>query len=158
VTPAWRAALLAGDVEALAVQLEAGADIDALDRHGQTGLMLASSWGHATTVRWLVEHDAALDHTAKYRLSALMLAVINGHTETVRILVDAGADRVLRGSGAPGFAGLTAYDLALARGEATMVSLLGEGQRPDDPGPIRRGGERAASRVAGADMMDGQEV
>ena len=44
-----------------------------------------------------------------------MLAVINGHVEIARRLVGAGADRTCRGSGAPGFAGKTAHDLAIAR-------------------------------------------
>ena len=46
---------------------------------------------------------------------ALMLAAINGRTEVVRILVDTGADLGLRGTGAPGFAGKTALDLAIGK-------------------------------------------
>jgi hypothetical protein len=44
-----------------------------------------------------------------------MLAVIAGHVAIVRLLVRAGADLTLRGRGAPGFMGKTAYDLAVAR-------------------------------------------
>jgi hypothetical protein len=40
-----------------------------------------------------------------------MLAVIAGHVAIVRLLVRAGADLTLRGRGAPGFMGKTAYDL-----------------------------------------------
>ena len=124
MTPAWRAAVLSGDLEQLGAMLEAGTAIDALDRHGQTGLMVVAKRGDTETVRWLVDHGAALDHTAKYRLSALMLAVINGHADVVRVLVAAGADRTLRGSGAPGFAGKTAHDLAVARGDEALATLL----------------------------------
>jgi ankyrin repeat protein len=124
MTPGWEAAVRTGDVATLARRLEAGEDIDARDRYGQTGLMLAATSGDAPTVGWLVEHGASLDHTAKYRLSALMLAVINGHRATARILLGAGADATLRGSGAPGFAGKTAYDLAVGRGDEALVALL----------------------------------
>ena len=67
--------------------------------------------------------------TAKYGLTALMLAVINGHAEFVRILVDAGADRLLRGSDAPGFYGKAALDLALAKEDESIVALLREDER-----------------------------
>jgi ankyrin repeat protein len=124
VTPAWRRALDEGDTIALERALEAGDDVDARDRYGQTGLMLAARRGDHRTVAWLVGHGAALDHTAKSHLSALMLAIVNGHAEVARILVAAGADVTLRGSGAPGFADRTAADLARARGDLEMVDLL----------------------------------
>ena len=75
----WADALLAGDIESLARQLEAGNDIEARDRHGQTGLMVAARRGDRETVRWLIEHGASLDHSAKSGLSALMLVVLKGH-------------------------------------------------------------------------------
>jgi ankyrin repeat protein len=120
----WDRAARAGDVTLLGRLLDEGAEINALDRYGQTALMLAAKAGHAPAVRLLVTRGAALDHTAKYRLSALMLAVINDRPEVVEVLVTAGADRGLRGSGAPGFHGLTALDLARARGSDVMVALL----------------------------------
>jgi ankyrin repeat protein len=128
VTPAWEEALLAGDLPALGRQLEAGVDVDARDRHGQTGLMVAAMRGDTETVRWLVAHGASLDRVAKFRLSALMLAVVNGHAEVARILVAAGSDLTLRGSGAPGFAGKRALDLAVDRGDDDLVALLDRGE------------------------------
>jgi ankyrin repeat protein len=124
VQPDWERALLAGDIAALERGLETGLDVDARDRYGQTGLMLAAMHGEHEAVAWLLERGASLDQTAKYRLSALMLAVLNGHREIVLMLVTAGADLTLRGSGAPGFADKTAYDLALQRGDEAMVRLL----------------------------------
>ena len=124
----WADALLAGDTEALARQVGEGVDVDARDRHGQTGLMVAAMRGDTETVRWLVAHGASLDRVAKFRLSALMLAVINGHAEVARILVAAGADLTLRGTGAPGFAGKRALDLAVARGDDDLVALLDGGE------------------------------
>ena len=66
----------------------------------------------ARSRRW---YGADLNATAKYRLSALMLAVIAGHADVARRLVSAGADLTITGSGAPGFEGKTAHDLARAR-------------------------------------------
>lgn len=120
----WENAVNEGDAEAVRKMLAGGADVDARDRHGQTGLMVAALRGHTDVVRQLVEAGADLDHTAKYRLSALMLAVISGHVEIVRMLVQAGANRELRGSGAPGFHDKTARDLAAARGDARLLAAL----------------------------------
>ena len=123
---AWQRAIKAGDVDAVRALLRSGTDINAKDRYGQTALMLAAHRGHAALVRQLIEHGANLDVTAKYSLSALMLAVIAGHTEIVRRLVQAGANRNLQGSGAPGFAGKTAYDLAVARGLKELYDELAD--------------------------------
>ncbi len=77
--------------------------------------MLAARHGNREMAEELIAHGADLNVTAKYKLSAIMLAVIGGHADIARILARAGADLSLRGSGAPGFAGKTAYDLAVAR-------------------------------------------
>jgi len=75
-------------------------------------------------VRRLVDHGAALDHTAKHGLSALMLAVICGRMDVVRMLAAAGANLCPQGTGAPGFTAKTALDLAIARGDPDMVEIL----------------------------------
>lgn len=121
---AWERAVLSGDHETVRALLQSGADVNARDRYGQTALMLAAHRGHAAIVDVLIEHGADLDVTAKYSLSALMLAVIAGHEGIVRALMRAGADRSLQGSGAPGFAGKTAYDLAVARGMRELYDEL----------------------------------
>jgi ankyrin repeat protein len=124
VRPEWEQAAARGDVESLGQQLAAGADVDALDRYGQSALMLAARAGHRAAVRLLVRAGAALDVTAKFGLSATMLAVVNGHEDVARELASAGADLGLTGSGAPGFAGRTAADLARARGLAELARDL----------------------------------
>ena len=126
MTTAWKAAIKAGDIAGLETLLGAGADIDARDEHGQTGLMNAARDGKTEVVRWLVAHGADLNHTAKFNLSALMLAVINGRDAIVGILADSGADRTIQGSGAPGFAGRTALDIARDGNREIMVALLSE--------------------------------
>jgi ankyrin repeat protein len=124
MTKDWEQAIIQGDVDAVERLAAGGADVNARDAHGQTGLMLAAMRGHVAIVKFLIDRGADLNHTSKYHLSALMLAVINGHAAIARALVEAGADRTIRGTGAPGFHGLTAADLASARGEEALADLL----------------------------------
>jgi ankyrin repeat protein len=124
VTREWEAALHRGDLQLLEQLLDDGTDINALDRLGQTSLMIAAHHGQAAVVRLLVTRGAALDRSAKYRLTALMLAVIGGQADVVRLLVDAGADRTIRGTGAPGFDGKTALDLARAAGRSDLEACF----------------------------------
>ena len=114
--PSWEQASRGGDAGSLSAQLSAEADVNALDRYGQSALMLACLSGSLEAVQVLVGAGANLDVTAKYGLSAAMLAAVNGQEEIVRFLRSAGADLSLRGSGAPGFHEKTVADLARARG------------------------------------------
>lgn len=120
----WEDAIKRGDVKGVRDLVERDADVDALDRHGQTGLMLAAHAGYRGVVEVLIEHHADLNTTAKYGLSALMLAVVAGHAEVATLLANAGADLSLRGTGAPGFAGKTAYDLAHERQMTELCRVL----------------------------------
>jgi len=113
-----------GDVDVVRDLLARGVGVDARDRHGQTALMLAAHAGRRDLVALLVAAGAGLDATAKFGLSAVMLAVVAGHPEVARLLARAGADLSLQGSGAPGFAGQTAYDLAVARGMLDLAADL----------------------------------
>lgn len=94
----WLEATQAGDCSRVVTLLNMGADINSLDKHGQTALVNATYRGDLSLVRLLVDNGAELNVTAKYNLTALMLAVINGHIDIVRILVAAGADAQLKGS------------------------------------------------------------
>lgn len=120
----WMEAIRRGDVPALAAFLAEGADVDARDGHGQTALMLAARAGALPVVALLLDHRADPDVAAKYGLSALMLAIVAGHGEVAHCLVEAGADLALTGTGAPGFAGKTALDLARERGLDGLVADL----------------------------------
>ena len=127
----WEQAIERGDSEWIRNILEHTADekarqalINSRDQHGQTGLMVAAARCHSKVARLLIENKAELNHTAKYHLSALMLAAINRHAEIVQLLVAAGAEREIRGSGAPGFAGLTALELAEQAGFEEIAAQL----------------------------------
>jgi uncharacterized protein len=122
--PSWEAAIKRGDIAAVRDQLQRGADVNALDRHGQTALMLAAHAGHHAVVESLLAHGADRNVTAKFGLSALMLAVVAGHQHIASLLARAGSDLTLRGTGAPGFANKTAHDLARDRGLHELAAEL----------------------------------
>ena len=125
MTGEWRSATSSGDVEKVQALLDAGADIDALDGHGQTALMNAAHRGDAGLVRLLVQRGAALNRTAKYRLTALMLAVIGNHADVVRLLVEAGADRTIKGS--QGSFARSPLEYAQHSGQAEIAEILRNG-------------------------------
>ena len=120
----WEDAVRRGDTDIVRDLLARGVDANAPDRYGQTGVMLAAHGGHLATVRLLIERGADLNVTAKYGLSAVMLAVVAGHEEVALELARAGADLTLRGTGASGFAGKTAADLATERGWSHLAIVL----------------------------------
>lgn len=130
----WRRAAIAGDLPRIERLLAQGVDVDARDKYGQTALMLAAMHGRAEVARVLVDHGGDLDVTAKFGLSALMLAVINRHEAIARRLVDAGADTLVQGTGAPGFAGKTAAQLAEHGGLDDLAAYISGAARRNADG------------------------
>ena len=124
----WRNAAIDGDSEAIERLIAQQTDINSRDGYGQTALMLAALHGRDAVVLPLLQGGADMDVTAKYNLSALMLAVINHNTEIARQLVDAGADTRIQGSGAPGFAGKTARDLAEQAGLDDLAAHIAKAE------------------------------
>ena len=120
----WEEAIKRGHVQLVLECLGRGTDVNARDRYGQTALMLAAHAGYREIVEILIAHRANLDITAKYGLSALMLAVVAEQVDVARLLAQAGADRSLRGTGAPGFADKTAHDLAVERGMRELAAAV----------------------------------
>jgi ankyrin repeat protein len=122
----WRSAATQGDSEVIERLLAQGVDVDSLDNHGQTALMLAALHGRDAVVRVLLDNGADMNMTAKYNLSALMLAVINRHTTIAKQLVHAGANTPIRGSGAPGFVHKTARELAEQAGLDDLATYIAQ--------------------------------
>jgi ankyrin repeat protein len=56
--PEWDSALKEGDAFKLAALIAAGADVNALDRFGQSALKLAAQRGHLEAVRVLIARIA----------------------------------------------------------------------------------------------------
>ncbi|XP_076082646.1 cyclin-dependent kinase 4 inhibitor C-like [Mytilus galloprovincialis] len=80
-----------GDIEALKLCLQNGADIDYRDGSGQTALMKAAMYGHLEICRLLIDTGCKIDITAKYNgWTALMFAASGGHLEICRLLIDRG--------------------------------------------------------------------
>lgn len=123
----FETALRAGNVEAIENCLAQGCQIDSLDRYGQTPLMLVVISGVLEAAELLLAHSPDLDRTAKFNLTALMLAIVREKKDIARALIMAGADPTVEGTGAPGFRGKTALDLARERQEEELVRLLGGG-------------------------------
>ena len=121
----WREATNSGDLMRVCELLDSGAEVDALDEHGQTALMNAAYRGDVELAQLLIARGAALNVTAKYRLTALMLAVINDHAELVRVLVQAGADQEIKGS--KGHFARTPLQYAEDSGKTGIAAILRNG-------------------------------
>jgi ankyrin repeat protein len=124
MTHEWEQAIVRGDASAVRELLLEGIDPDARDEHGQTAIMLAAHHGHLAVVDLLITANVDLDAAAKHHLTALMLAIVAGHEPVAIALVGAGAAVDVQGSGAPGFAGKTARDLAAERGMTALVTAM----------------------------------
>jgi ankyrin repeat protein len=118
----WLLATNGGDVERTLELLHGGADVDALDRHGQTALMNAAHRGDTAMARALIASGAKLDHTAKFRLTAVMLAVIANRPQIVALLVSAGANLDIKGN--RGTFNCTPAEYAEANGQSQLLSIL----------------------------------
>ena len=70
----------------MATLIRHGADVNAADRHQETALMMAASWGYHKVVKALVLGGAACDFTNKDGWTAMTFAEDLGHTEVVKIL------------------------------------------------------------------------
>jgi ankyrin repeat protein len=67
--------------------LNKGADVNALNKHGETALMHSAVQGNAEIAQILIEHGAMLDIQSKEGLTALMLAADNGKKEVAELLL-----------------------------------------------------------------------
>jgi len=116
------------NVDALAVMLEQGVDIDqSLNEYGETALMIAVKLGHLAMVELLLEsnNNAQIDFKDEYGFTPLMLSAQYGHAHMVQLLLNRGARidfEVLQSD--EDNSGLTACMLAAQHGKASVVDLL----------------------------------
>ena len=113
-----RAAALA-DINGLQTAIEAGADLDARDNRGLTGLMHAADRGFTLIVELLLNAGADPDMRAVEGPTALFMAVAKEHVEIVELLLESGADASIRGQ-----KGLTPMKLAERLKSSEIVELL----------------------------------
>ncbi|CAC5399254.1 RIPK4 [Mytilus coruscus] len=79
-----------GDIEALKLSLQNGAEIDYQNVGGWTALMLAAREGYLEICRLLIDTGCKIDITGGGGETALMLAAMTGHLEICKLLIDTG--------------------------------------------------------------------
>jgi len=119
--------------DVVAVLLNAGADVDAQDSHGDTALSEAVSLGLVAIVTQLLAANAVVDHAAGY---TLWIAANNNHGDVASLLLTAGAsvDGVHNGE--------TALCNAVKKGHVNVVRVL-----------LRAGASAAAVGLSGKSIM-----
>jgi hypothetical protein len=75
-----------GNVALVKKLLEKGADVNAVNKDGETALMWASDKGHTEVAKLLIEKGADVNVADKSGTTALIWASLAGHTEIVKLL------------------------------------------------------------------------
>jgi ankyrin repeat protein len=83
-----------GDYDTCNRYLDAGADPDTEDRHGETPLVVATARGDDDIVRLLLSYGAEVNVTDRQGRSAVRVALDEGHAEVARLLTVARHDAV----------------------------------------------------------------
>jgi uncharacterized protein len=83
-------------------------------------LLQAACKGHIETIRWLLDHGAAVNRADNSGLwTPLMCAGYYGHSEAARLLLEGGASRTLKNT-----LGQTALDCAVAQGKPLAAQVI----------------------------------
>lgn len=108
-------------VEPVSVLLESGADVNAVDTHGESALIRAAmERDNAAVITLLLGRGANVNaRETSSGHTALILAAANGYVENVRALLDGKADRDIKTN-----AGATALTLATKNNHPEIVALL----------------------------------
>jgi ankyrin repeat protein len=127
----WTALHLASTPEIAAMLLDAGADINARNRHkfagpGNSPLSGAVYQDKREVVRLLIQRGADVNQADNAGFTPLHLAAAMGYVESARTLLEAGADPNLRSAANAG------HNL----GNKTPLELLSESDRKRDDGTV----------------------
>ena len=134
-----------GHVDAVKVLIEAGCNLEAVDRVRSTPLHRAAALGHPRVLAALLDAGAPLEARDSSGQTALHVAAACGRLKAVDFLLDRGSSQNTRDG--PLFDGMTAEEVARAAYEEEVAQLL-------RPRPlIRRGPHHALQAAAppGAD-------
>lgn len=80
-----------GNLEAVKLLLEYGADLSLKDTNGDNALIRAAKKGHLDVVEELLFRKANINSVGQHNSTALMVAVENGHLRVVKLLIKKGA-------------------------------------------------------------------
>jgi ankyrin repeat protein len=112
-----------GHSDTLKLLLDAGADVDAKDKYGYTGLRMAArgnDWWIYDEARYLPVLKLLLEAKADVNSSApLASAAYGGHSEAVKLLLEAGADVDCKDE-----EGKSPLSYAISRQDLEMVEIL----------------------------------
>jgi len=110
-----------GHIGAVELLLDAGADVDAMNKSGYTVLMVASSVNNPDILKILIQHGANMDvQDREYGWTALIWSAKEGYVSNVRVFVNSGAD-----IGLEDVTGMSVLDWALKNGHEGVAGLLG---------------------------------
>ena len=77
-----------GDVEAVRLDLDGGADVNQAQGTGETSLQLACAYGHVDLARLLLDKGAEVDRAAEDGRTPLFVAKSKGHLSIVALLAE----------------------------------------------------------------------
>jgi len=109
-----------GNVELVKYFLDKGIDVNGVDEHGFTPLMLAASEDHPEVVRLLIDRGAKVNFINQKGWTALIEAADEGSYASAVVLLEAGADVNLHDK----FRGHSAVAVAASEGNTHILELL----------------------------------
>ncbi len=112
-------AVAAGDIQKLKMFLEQGADINAVNKEGETALMVAALEGRTDMARFLIERGADLNAKDSVGATPLLYAALGGSLETIKLLIDKGSNLNARTRD-----GQTVLSISRMKGNQAAVELL----------------------------------
>lgn len=106
-------------IKCLTLLISLGADVDAINKHRQTALMLACASQGVEFVVELLKHVKNLNARDYMKQTALMYATMANRYEIVKALIDKGADVTVKD-----WNDCTAKDIALTKGYTRILPLV----------------------------------